>query len=1139
MAGYELEIDNIYNKLLNLINQYEKLDDNEPFTPHVFSDIKNALNVFKEESKSKNAHYLKQIQRYEKELQVLLKQYDKDLKKLDEKHRLELRNIDETYIKQVQTLKDNLEKNKSETKRKCAGHEDDITFYISSSIQNVEMFLQEHENSIKRLEYQFENAEASYATSVAKNNTELEKKLAILNKKYDEALIEYDKDTEAIKNSYDKDIEKTNNELNELVSRYNQLQELHKNQKYDQSVILNNKIRTLADETNQRIVDKRKEYTNNQNISTNEKEEKHKDLMSESQTISKEFVLNMTQIDEEINKVKSNYNQNFITYNKNYEYNILRLTRELEKEIVNINSSSLLDAKQKRQLIRKKQRDYYSIFKMEKKKFETLLEETKINYLKELEKNNYERKLLDIERTYKIKEINEQENRDNKYYQEQNNLEEADLNYRISILNHEYNKIANNIRLDSNLIALKYDSEFERITAEHQKEVEKLITKIKKINVEIESADKIHSLIHKYEDDKHNKTVNYHIVHNLLEIEKYKVLNNFNKEQYLLNKENADLVLEYSRDNINIQNDKYRAIKETDIEIDKKILEIDETNTDFKTQELRQKTELETEVSNRTNQYKIDELSQNLLTKRFNYELKCIEQSTINHSILVNNLEILITKIIDIIFEQVIYDDVNLEMIRSFFKRILALALDYYSTLITGMKDEQFTIIDERFKFEEEFKFKSHYTEANKIYDSEYVVLKAEKDKYTEELAKLEETLENQKKQAFTIQSQLSYIKDSKTNKSKEDIRKTSLILSDKIKNIYDNALEVQKKIDVVQKKVVDISAKIAVVNKSFEQRKNNIKQLQYTSANSYYEYKKILEKVLEDIYATTKSKVFDSSNNMTVMDYDHFITEKRKDIVEFDRKLFQELFDEINKFRVDTIKGINKSNLLLLDSYNKDIEETKKKFEDINNEMDQKFEKIRSQDDKDLTTLINKQKDLELLYDNKIKLHDNSYNRSTQDIIDRKNQSIEKFYSELYATCDNQSDIVADYKKTIEYLDVEYKTNKKNIIEENMIQNQELKDLLNSFITKKDELIKSIPDRTHYERVDMNNENKIKNKDIDNEKIQARLLYNEKKKELEKTVDSINLQLQSSISNLQFERKNIITKEKKAHVNELKKIAA
>ena len=115
MAGYELEIDNIYNKLLNLINQYEKLDDNEPFTPHVFSDIKNALNVFKEESKSKNAHYLKQIQRYEKELQVLLKQYDKDLKKLDEKHRLELRNIDETYIKQVQTLKDNLEKNKSES----------------------------------------------------------------------------------------------------------------------------------------------------------------------------------------------------------------------------------------------------------------------------------------------------------------------------------------------------------------------------------------------------------------------------------------------------------------------------------------------------------------------------------------------------------------------------------------------------------------------------------------------------------------------------------------------------------------------------------------------------------------------------------------------------------------------------------------------------------------------------------------------------------------------------------------------------------------------------------------------------------------------------------------------------------------
>ena len=74
-------------------------------------------------------------------------------------------------------------------------------------------------------------------------------------------------------------------------------------------------------------------------------------------------------------------------------------------------------------------------------------------------------------------------------------------------------------------------------------------------------------LNHLFLDEKYNREISFLTVSNLLKIEKCKVLDQYNIRQYELNIENSNNILEYSKKKINLQNEKYSALKKQDIVI--------------------------------------------------------------------------------------------------------------------------------------------------------------------------------------------------------------------------------------------------------------------------------------------------------------------------------------------------------------------------------------------------------------------------------------------------------------------------------------------------------------------------------------------------------------------------------------------
>ena len=593
----------------------------------------------------------------------------------------------------------------------------------------------------------------------------------------------------------------------------------------------------------------------------------------------------MSFIEDEINSLKQEYNKDLIKHKKDLEYKLLELNKALENELKNNISSSV------KPNIRKTKKEYYIQSKNETKATKKYIDEITHIYNKNMEVNNYNKKLLDIDRSYMTKKLSEKEIRDNKYYQELSNVDENNLNYNLFLINSEYNKEANTIRLSSNLNSISNDAEFKKIEAENQKNIERVQSKIKRISLEISSADSLRNMIKNLEEEKYIKSKNFYTVSNLLEIEKSKVLDNYNYEKYLLNVKNAELIYNYSKENINLQNKKYEVLKKQENKINNKILDIDLENQKY--------NERGKEISEltRVNQYELDSISQNILSIRFSIELKYLHQVISYFILLISNLEYELTRIIDLIFERITFRPEYVKIVQGFMKMLAGIGFDYYSSIIDVVNNEQNSIINSRLDFEEQFKFKAYFKEIKDEYDKSMVILEEKADELENELKKILDVIEDSKKQIFTSQSQINYLKENKHNQNKDEAKLTIYNLTEKIKKLNIIVIEETKRIDPIKKEIEFNNNKIKMLNQLKDKQTSNIEQIKYNNASNYYELSKNLKKTFEDILLGLKQKVYTFDEKVDVTNYETIVEQKRKDIMEYDSRMFKKLYSIINEF--------------------------------------------------------------------------------------------------------------------------------------------------------------------------------------------------------------------------------------------------
>ena len=307
MSKFYDDIKNFSNNFNEFINTFLELDDKAPFDNNLLELIKeNFFAAYEHNSKVVN-NLDDLLYNYSTEFKANMDLYHKGKNLLKDEIIEEKKNIVDKYEKKTLEIEKDMNKISEENERKKEAHKIDIDYFIISNNQNLDMFDIEHNENITRFNYQAENASLTYQTSISSNNSQLEKRLEKIKTDHSYSLIDFDVETNNIIKGYNDKIDETNTIISDSIKDFAKIQAAHKEKKYKEYVDLNDKIRKLVNETRKKNVEERSQYTKNQSVNQNEKDQKRNDYQLESQSISREFVLNMNDLNESMAKIRSEF----------------------------------------------------------------------------------------------------------------------------------------------------------------------------------------------------------------------------------------------------------------------------------------------------------------------------------------------------------------------------------------------------------------------------------------------------------------------------------------------------------------------------------------------------------------------------------------------------------------------------------------------------------------------------------------------------------------------------------------------------------------------------------------------------------------------------------------------------------------
>nr|MCR5231292.1 hypothetical protein [Acholeplasmatales bacterium] len=621
MSKYNEKLDYMLDKISEFFKLFESMDTNEPFTYKVLNSLKSHLNNYKSlvQQILKKEVYFDTY--YDNNFLELQKNYSEKEKELTKKLKTDINKIKTKYQIKYDALKDEIKQKELEIHFEENTILMDIDFFFMASEQNIELFEKEYEENIARFNYQIQIAADAYENNTIHYNDILEKDLKELNDNYSSVLSQNDKDSERIINHYLKKVNELNDILASKMNDFNKYQDDTKNKKRKESVELNDSIRALMDVRNEKNLYARRNYSRQQAEAQEDKEIKQQEFQLENQKLSKEFVINMSRLDEKANNLKQSLDKNVDTEKRNLQYRLLELKNEQEKELISAFSSS-----KPKTMTKNINKAYLQYGELEKKNTEKTIKNLNREYLKNVQILNYQKKLLDIDRSHDIKSIIENEAYENKRFQEINNNYEIDMNLSIQINNMDFNQSSNEMRLHNNLKTLKDERNFDEIDAMHQIEVEKLICQIKSLKYEIESFEEIQKLLHTFEEDKHKTTHNFKTVNTVLEIEKHKVLNNLNHSMYDLNVKSSQSILDNSKKSIDLKNKEYEFKNKSKINRNKMVLNGEQELVKYQIESFKRDENLEIAILNRNYFFELDSLGHDYLAEKFILEYKRIMQ---------------------------------------------------------------------------------------------------------------------------------------------------------------------------------------------------------------------------------------------------------------------------------------------------------------------------------------------------------------------------------------------------------------------------------------------------------------------------------------------------------------------------------
>lgn len=1144
MSDYSSSIKKLNDDLLAFINRYEVLDEKDPITNALLKKLKKLINSLNTTSNQYVAGLDKQLKSFDTFFNQIIEQCKNQQTEINQHLNASLEVINNKYIKKINQLNDEINKFKFSSESKLTELKQDIDFFIISSRQRESIFETEYEENIKRYEYQIAAAKETYNQSIVSYNTQLEKSTSELSSSYSGLLHSFDESTEQLIERLNEKIEKCNQEFQEVSDKLTNVRNQMKEKFRQESIYLNDEIRVLMNEKNKTIINARTRYSKSQSTSAMEKENKRQEYQLESQKILKDFVYNMTELDEYTGKYKTMHNQNVEREKRKYFYKMLTLHERQNNEIQRIAENGLysnmeLDKYSKR-LMRIKNRMYYKLNNQVKHAQFKQLKNFELLYQKEMENTRNNKALLDLDKTYSLKVLAEKEQSDNKYYQELNNIYENDMNLLIQISNMKYNQKANLVKCQSRIRNKGLEKDLDISEANFQKKLEMIQTSINKLKFEIDGAVELKKLVHQYEEDKYLKQMNHLSVTTLLEIEKCKVLDQYNHRQYAHNVLNSKTNLIYSKKKLEIENQQFEALSNIKIDQVKNILQRDTINAAYKIREDQIYEAEDKSIQNRNTQYELDSINHTVLCERFKAEIKIIHQIVSTFILLVREIEVFTAKILSVFFNSIHirpqYFDVILVFISDFFK----IVKEYYANLVSNLNEHECEVIYKRIEFEERFKFKSYYNDLLTTYENDRKRLLTKQKSIADTLENYSKTVDTFKSRIYNLENQNNLIKQKIFSKQPRQQREANYKElqgnRQKMNDLKKKIEDISRFKEILEKDYKTLSNDLWVLDKEYSNRVDEIKKMQYNSAISFYDLRRSLSKYSPEIIS--RMNLFMAKSQVQPIKYYNYsmiITTFKNRFNNLNSEIIQGIYTIIHEFYQDTSKAIERDKRLLLIKFKHDIEHIHTKSSNL-------IEENKKEYDKKVAVYIQELKNLDVQYTAEekryalmLKENDLQYNTEVKQILEDKKQSLARFYTEFYAMCDNLEGIISNYKQESHELENKFQSDKLSLTKHILNEKNAITESLDSFIKAKEELINHLPAATKYQSQQLHKETREINAGIENEIKNAKLKFNIERKAIQKNISNIQATLEQTLMENEVKHQKNIIKEKKNHTIQLR----
>ena len=229
-------------------------------------------------------------------------------------------------------------------------------------------------------------------------------------------------------------------------------------------------------------------------------------------------------------------------------------------------------------------------------------------------------------------------------------------------------------------------------------------------------VDKVKDL----EEKRHNKNIQYIAIINMLEIEKAKVLCEYNQNNFDLNLLDINNSLKFSKDKIDLQNELKEKENHVIIEIENKECQKAISENYNIINWLKKDLDIKIKKIEQEYNYNIENSLNELLYKKFNLESKTIIQLLSSFDLILNEIDHTIRTFISIIFNNVIVRPEHLSTINELLSSMYLQIENFYEHSLQSLNEDIKALIKERNEIESEYKFKTNYNQIASDYLDTY-----------------------------------------------------------------------------------------------------------------------------------------------------------------------------------------------------------------------------------------------------------------------------------------------------------------------------------------------------------------------------------------------------------------------------------